>query len=172
MIRPSWEIVKQFEQTLYREARLLDDENYDEWLTMLAPDLFYYMPGVETRFRRDDSTDVYHDVSRMAFYNDDIEMLKKRVARLQTGTAWSEDPATRFAHLITNIEVETTDTPEEYRVYSYFYVYRSRNERDEDTLVGRRDDIWRDENGHYSLVKRTIRPTWSLLLSQNLNVFL
>jgi ethylbenzene dioxygenase beta subunit len=61
---------------------------------------------------------------------------------------------------------------QEYRVYSNFYAYRNRNERDEDTLVGRREDIWRDEGGQYRLARRTITPTWSLLLSKNLNIFL
>jgi ethylbenzene dioxygenase beta subunit len=169
--RPSLEIIKQLEMTLYREVRLLDQERHDEWMTMLAEDLHYYMPGLETRYRAD-KTDTLNDLSRMAYYNDDIAMIQIRVARLYTGTAWSEDPPTRYAHLITNIEVELTDQPQEYRVYSNFYAYRNRNERDEDTLVGRREDIWRDEGGQYRLARRTITPTWSLLLSKNLNIFL
>ena len=31
----------EIEQFLYREARLLDAERYDEWLAMMAPDIHY-----------------------------------------------------------------------------------------------------------------------------------
>lgn len=30
---------------LYREARLLDDREWDEWLTCYAPDVAYWMPA-------------------------------------------------------------------------------------------------------------------------------
>ncbi|HTK64278.1 MAG TPA: 3-phenylpropionate/cinnamic acid dioxygenase subunit beta [Pseudonocardia sp.] len=170
--RPSLELLKEVEQTLYREARLLDTEQFETWVEMLAEDIHYYMPSVENRYRSD-PTDTSKDPSRMAFYNDDIAMIRTRVARLRTGTAWSEDPPTRYTHLITNIEVELTDRPDEYRVYSNFYSYRNRNERDEDVLVGRREDLWRrDPEGRLVLAKRVITPTWSVLPGKNLNVFL
>ena len=35
--RPSLELISEIEQTLYREARLLDREQHDEWMAMLAP---------------------------------------------------------------------------------------------------------------------------------------
>ena len=72
-----------------------------------------------------------------------------------------------------DIEVELTGQPNEYRVYSNFYSYRNRNERDEDVLVGSREDLWRREpDGRLLLVNRTILPKWSVLPSKNLNVFL
>lgn len=170
--QPSLELIKEVEQTLFREARLLDNEQVEEWMAMLAEDIHYFMPGVENRYRSD-STDTSGDLGRMAFYDDDIAMIRTRVARLRTGTAWSEDPPTRYVHLITNIEVELTDQPDQYRVYSNFYSYRNRNERDEDVLVGRRADTWRrDANGKLLLAKRVITPSWSVLPSKNLNVFL
>ena len=170
--RPSLALISELEQTLYREARLLDQERHDEWMAMLAEDLFYYMPGVQTRYRND-TTDTVNDLSRMAYYNDDLDMIFTRVERLKTGTAWSEDPPTRYQHLITNIEVELTDRPNEYRVYTNFFAFRSRNERDEDRpLVGSREDTWRHKDGDYLLVKRIITPKWNTLLSKNLNIFL
>ena len=33
------ELIKTVEQTLYREARLLDQERYHEWVAMLADDI-------------------------------------------------------------------------------------------------------------------------------------
>lgn len=168
---PSLELICELEQNLYREARLLDSEKYSEWMTMLAEDLHYYMPGIETRYRRD-TTEQVKNLKRMAYYNDNLFDIQRRLARLETGTAWSEDPATRYTHLITNIEVELTTKADEYRVYSNFLAYRNRNERDQDTLIGNREDLWRRTRTGWKLVKRMIVLKQNVFLSKNLNIYL
>lgn len=168
---PSPELMCEIQQVLYREARLLDAENYDEWVTLLTEDLHYHMPGIETRYRRD-KTDQVGDLKRMAYYNDSLDDLNKRLRRLKTGTAWSEDPATRYVHLIGNVEVEYTANPQEYKVYSTFLAYRCRNERDQDTLYGNREDIWRRTPEGLKLAKRLIVLKQNVLLSKNLNIYL
>ena len=168
---PSIELIMSLQQVLYKEARLLDAERYSEWVEMLAEDIHYFMPGVETRYRHD-KTDQVGDTTRMAYYNDNLDDLKKRLRRLETGTAWSEDPATRYTHLITNVEVELTDQDNQFRVYSNFLASRNRNERDQDTLIGNREDIWRLKGSSYELLKRTIILKQNVLLSKNLNVYL
>ncbi|GAM16810.1 3-phenylpropionate/cinnamic acid dioxygenase subunit beta [Sphingobium fuliginis] len=167
----SLEVTHALTQTLYREARCLDDEDYAGWVAMLADDLHYHMPGIETRYRRD-KTDQVTDLTRMAYYNDSLDEIKKRLLRLETGTAWSEDPATRYTHIITNVEVEHTDKADEFRVFSNFYAYRNRNERDEDSLIGSRIDIWRETGGAYQLVRRRIILKHNVMLSKNLNIYL
>lgn len=168
---PSAELVNEIQQTLYREARLMDYERYDEWVSMLTEDLHYHMPGIGTRYRKD-PTDQVHDLKRMAYYNDSLDDLKKRLRRLSTGTAWSEDPATRYVHLIGNVEVELTEQKDEYKVYSTFYAYRSRNERDEDSLAGHREDVWRRTPLGLKLARRLILLRQNVLLSKNLNIYL
>jgi len=167
----SLELTHALTQALYREARLLDDEDFAGWVKMLAEDLHYHMPGIETRYRRD-TTNQVSDLTRMAYYNDNLDEIKKRLSRLETGTAWSEDPATRYTHIITNVEVEHTETDGEYRVFSNFYAYRNRNERDEDSLVGNRIDIWREVGGAYQLVTRRIILKHNVMLSKNMNIYL
>lgn len=108
----------------------------------------------------------------MAYYNDNLTEIKKRLSRLETGTAWSEDPATRYTHIITNVEVELTAIPGEYQVFSNFYAYRNRNEREEDSLIGNRIDIWREVENSFQLVMRRIILKHNVLLSKNLNIFL
>ncbi len=166
----SFEIISEVEQTLYREARILDEERYKEWVDMMTDDVHYFMPGLQTRYRKD-KTDYENNLSYMAFYNDNKEELLKRLARLETGTAWSEDPATRYCHLITNVEVELTEDLDEYLVYSNFLAYRNRNERDEDSLIGMRKDLWRRVKGQLKLKKRRIILKQNMLISKNLNVY-
>ncbi|WP_333825453.1 3-phenylpropionate/cinnamic acid dioxygenase subunit beta [Pinisolibacter sp.] len=168
---PAVDLVVEIQQVLYREARLLDAERYDEWVEMLAPDLHYFMPNMETRYRADKSN-IIADLKRAAYFNDNREDMLKRLDRLKTGTAWSEDPATRFTHLIGNVEVELTETESEYRVYSAFLLCRGRNESDEDIQVGKRKDLWRRTPDGLKLVQRTIHLNQNTLLSKNLNAFL
>lgn len=166
----SMELAFELEQTLYREARYLDAERYDDWVEMLASDIHYHMPVIEGRYRKD-KTDMVGDLTRMAYYNDSLADLKQRLARLKTGTAWSEDPATRFVHLITNIEVESTGNEGEYKVYSNFVAYRNRNERDQDVQPGNREDIWRRTENGFQLVKRLIILKQNVLMSKNMNIY-
>lgn len=168
---PSVELTIEIQQLIFREARLLDAERYDEWVEMLAEDLHYFMPNMETRFRADKS-DIIEDLTRAAYFNDDRDDIIKRLARLKTGTAWSEDPATRYTHLIGNVEVELTEKSDEYVVYSAFLLCRGRNERDEDIQVGKRKDLWRRTAEGLKLVQRTIHLNQNTLLSKNLNAFL
>ena len=46
---PTLDLIISLQQVLYKEARLMDQERYSEWVEMLAEDLHYFMPGIETR---------------------------------------------------------------------------------------------------------------------------
>lgn len=168
---PAADLIIEIQQTLYREARLLDTEHFDEWVEMLAADLHYFMPNMETRYRSE-KTNIIEDRKRAAYYNDNRDDIIKRLARLKTGTAWSEDPPTRYTHLIGNVEVEYTETPNEYCVYSAFLLCRGRNESDEEIQIGKRKDIWRRTPAGLKLARRTIYLNQNTLMSKNLNAFL
>ena len=47
---------------------------------------------------------------KLAILDETKETLRGRVARLDTGMAWAEDPPSRTRHMISNIEVEAGDT--------------------------------------------------------------
>jgi ethylbenzene dioxygenase beta subunit len=150
------------------EARYLDQEDYERWFGLLTDDLHYWMPTRETRFRRDETPP---DPQRMNFYRETLESLRMRASRLETGTAWSENPRTRYRHLITNLEVFPAGG-NEIRALSNFIVYRHRLEREEAWLVGQREDLLRTVEGELRIARRTILLDQSVLLSKNLNVYL
>ncbi len=162
------------ESFLYREARVLDEGDYGAWLAMLAPDIHYWMPFIENR-RNEDPAGNYGP-GRLAYYDDDLAYLKIRVKRMQASTAWSEDPATRQVHVVTNIEVEPTEDRSaedrrEFVVRSILLSYRNRGERDEGTQFARRTDLIRFEAGKWLLARRRILLTQNVLLSRNINTF-
>jgi ethylbenzene dioxygenase beta subunit len=168
---PDRDLVFEVEQFLYREARLLDEERLEEWLGLMAEDVQYWMPGIQARYRKDTSGGPLSE--RMAFYDDDLLNLRRRVTRFMHDTAWAEDPPTRACHLINNVEVELTSAVGEYRVYSTFVNCRGRNDVDESWLAGRRTDLLRRvADGGLRLARREIFVTQAVLLAKNLNVFL
>jgi 3-phenylpropionate/cinnamic acid dioxygenase small subunit len=89
----------EFRRLLEREARLLDQLRYDDWLAMYAAECVYWVP----------STPQAGDPRReIAVMFDDRRRLEDRVYRLRTGFAWSQAPASRTVRLITNVEVFAT----------------------------------------------------------------
>jgi len=170
MDMPGIALIHEVEQFLYREARLLDAEQFEAWLELLTEDIHYWMPSLQNRYRRDKGA--AYTEQTMALFDEDIKSLRLRIKRFNTGVAWPEDPPTRHCHIITNIEVELTDKPDEYRVYSAFVNHRSRTEQDEDTLMGRREDILRRVDGVLKLARRKIITTQSTILAKNLSAFL
>lgn len=160
-----WFEVQQF---YFCEARLLDEENYDAWLAMMCEDVTYWAPTRETLFRKDEAPP---DPRRMNFYKETMTSLRLRTNRLRSGTAWSENPRTRYRHLITNVEVEPAQVAGEYTALSNFLIYRNRLERDEDWMVGTRKDVLRRVDGELRLAVREVLLDQNSLLSKNLNVY-
>ena len=63
-----------------------------------------------------------------------------RVARLETGMAWAEDPPSRTRHFIANIEVTPGAAADEVEIHCNFIVYKNRSETEQDFYVGARRD--------------------------------
>lgn len=165
------DLVFEIEQFLYREARLLDDERYDEWVGLMAPDIHYWMPGIQARYRADKGEAISRE--RMAFFDDDLDYLTKRIDRAKQTTAWAEDPPTRHFHMVSNVEVEAGTRPDEWVVHSLVFNLRHRNEMEELTLTARRRDvIRRDLDGVLKIARRLIRLQQTVLQAKNLNTFL
>jgi 3-phenylpropionate/cinnamic acid dioxygenase small subunit len=176
------DVLREIEQFLYREARLLDERRFHEWLELLTDDVHYWMGGRTNRYPRrskaiailDPDRYVEDDRTRedeLAIFDEDKRTLAARVARLDTGMAWAEDPPSRTRHLITNIELEPGDTAQEVKVYSNFLVYRSRAETEQDIYIGARDDILRRVAGNWKIAGRKITLDQNVLLAKNVSIF-
>jgi 3-phenylpropionate/cinnamic acid dioxygenase small subunit len=107
----------------------------------------------------------------LAIFDEDRRSLGARVARLDTGMAWAEDPPSRTRHLITNIEVEAGEAAQEIKAYSNFVVYRSRAETEQDFYVGARRDVLRRVAGTWKIAGRKITLDQNVLLAKNVSIF-
>jgi benzoate/toluate 1,2-dioxygenase beta subunit len=88
-----------FRMLLEREARLLDQLRYDDWLALYAAECIYWVPSTPA------AGDPRREISVMF---DDRRRLEDRIYRFRTGFAWSQAPASRTVRLITNAEVFAT----------------------------------------------------------------
>ncbi|MDR5760090.1 benzoate 1,2-dioxygenase small subunit [Caballeronia sp. LZ035] len=86
---------------LYREARFLDDRQWDEWLGCYAEDVNYWMPAWDD----DDQLTNDHESQISLMYYPDRGGLEDRVFRIKTERSGASLPEPRTSHNVTNVEV-------------------------------------------------------------------
>ena len=79
-------------QFYIREAWLLDERKLKEWLQLFTDDVLYFMPRRKNVPRREQHRELT-PLGDLAILEEDRRYLEMRVARLDTGMAWAEDPA-------------------------------------------------------------------------------
>ncbi|VVP39603.1 benzoate 1,2-dioxygenase small subunit [Pseudomonas fluorescens] len=94
----TYEAVRDF---LYREARYLDDKQWDEWLELYAVDASFWMPSW------DDNDELTEDPQReisLIWYGNRTG-LEDRIFRIKTERSSASIPDTRTSHNLSNIEL-------------------------------------------------------------------
>lgn len=103
----------EFRWLIEREARLLDQLRYEDWLKMYAAECIYWVPSTPK------AGDPRREISVMF---DDRRRLEDRIYRLRTGFAWSQAPASRTVRLVTNVEVFATAGDDVHMLRSNFLI--------------------------------------------------
>lgn len=90
---------------VYREARLLDDRQWDQWLACYSPTAQFWMPAW------DDNDQLVEDPQAhiSLIYYPNREGLEDRVFRIKTERSSASTPEPRTAHFIANLEVLADD---------------------------------------------------------------
>jgi 3-phenylpropionate/cinnamic acid dioxygenase small subunit len=174
-------VVREVERLYYREARLLDERRFREWLDLFTEDVRYWMVTRADRYPKESKAVAALDPARaeadaddddaLAILDESKATLAGRVARLETGMAWAEDPPSRTRHLIANIEVEPGAAAAELTACSNFMVYRSRAETEQDIYVGARRDLLRRMDGVWKIARRKLTLDQNVLLAKNVSIF-
>ena len=170
MVTPRQALWLELMQFYIREAWLLDDRKLAEWLDLFTEDVLYFMPRRKNVRRRELEREVT-PLGDLALIEDDKRYLEMRVARLDTGLAWAEDPPSRTRHLVGNLVVDPQDNGD-VLARTAFLVYRSHLETDQQLFAGSREDVLRRVDGAWKVSKRTIVLDANVLLDKNLSVFL
>lgn len=105
-----------------QEARLIDEQRFDEWLEMWAPDGRYWMP---LEYGQTDRS------AHNSLFDDDLLLLRIRVERLKGAKTYSQKPKSRCHHLLQAPVVEARG-PAEWQTWTAFQYVETRY--DEQTL--------------------------------------
>src|SRR5271156_6207702 len=145
-----------------REAWLLDERKFKEWLDLFPDDVVYFMPRRKNGPRRGAGGGLT-PLGDLAIFEEDKRYLQMRVARLDTGMAWAEDPPSRTRHLVGNLEAELLENGE-VKAKTAFLVYRSHLETDHQLLSGYREDVLRKVDEVWKVARRMIVLDANVLL--------
>ncbi len=122
--RVSRDVREEIEDFLFfDEADLLDRDEFEEWLELLAPNVHYFA-RVRQTLRRAGGPGGFSE--RSMHLSDNYTSLKMRIQRHRTSSDWAEDPPSRIRHYITNVRVRSGEDGDEYRVTSNALLVRTR----------------------------------------------
>ena len=82
------------EQFLFHEARLLDEQRYEEWLALFTEDATYWVPLEQGQKDPFETSSIIHD---------DRTLLELRVKQLRHPRAHARQPLARTVHQVTNV---------------------------------------------------------------------
>jgi 3-phenylpropionate/cinnamic acid dioxygenase small subunit len=166
---------EEIEEFLYREADLLDERRYEDWLALLAEDVRYWMPmrrNVKFGEAEREFTRAGQDIN---WFDEGKETLTRRVRQILTGMHWAEEPVSRISHMVSNVRLlevnPAPNDPQEVTVRCRFLIYRNRVETETDFLVGKREDLLRCVGAEWKIARRKIILDQNVLLSKNLTFF-
>nr|AYA78736.1 aromatic-ring-hydroxylating oxygenase beta subunit [uncultured bacterium] len=164
------ELYLKMQQRLYEEARVLDEERFGDWLDMLSDDVRYVMPMPERCYRKD-HTEQSNAQWQAYIFDDNKDVLKMRIARLESGFVWCEDPRNVIRHLVHNVEVYRAPEPDTLCVHSLVEIHRNRLDGEQRRLLATRVDHWRATDDDYLLARREGVFCHAIVADSNLNLF-
>lgn len=151
-----------------REAQLLDERRFDEWLKFLSPEIIYQVP---VRSVTKDGLGEYD--SGGLRINDRLAHIEARIKRLTTGWAWAEEPPSRVVRCVGSITVEATDEDGVLAAQSAVILHRHRAQAEApDVMAYRRIDELVVRGESIMIRKRLIHMSENVLLSPNISIFL
>lgn len=92
--------IRAVEQFLFREAILLDEKRWEEWLALYTEDCFYWVPSVVGQ---------KDPVETVSLYAEDRMRMEMRIIRINHPRAFSQDYPTRLSHIVGNVMRDPDD---------------------------------------------------------------
>lgn len=152
---------RSLEQFVFREARLLDDRDFDAWLALWTAEGMYWVP----RFFKQQSP-----FGQISLFWEDKMLREVRVRRVTNERNWSQQPNTRTARLMGNIMVDGLDEAGNFIVHATFQLTEWRNTQRQ--LAGSAAYKLRREGGGWRIVLKRVDLVNSDDVFANLEVFI
>jgi 3-phenylpropionate/cinnamic acid dioxygenase small subunit len=154
------------EQFYYREARLLDNRQYQTWLELCLPEIRYSMPArsnplVDNREQGDENMIAIErelegiESDGCPIRDENYAYLMLRVDRSFKMNAWAENPPARTRRLVGNVELQDI-TGDHLSVWSNFHLHYSRPGLRDYLYAGQRRDVLVESGRDYKIAQREI----------------
>ena len=139
--------IKSIEQFLYHEARLLDEQRWEEWNALYLDDAEYWVPATP------DQPDPHNHVSLI--YETGL-LRAVRIKRYKHPNAFSLQPRPRSVHLVNNIILDKFDADSgECSVNSRFVMLQYRREK-QDVFAGSCNHRLRIEGNEFRIAGKRV----------------
>ena len=100
------------ERFLFRQAEILDEKRWDDWLTLFTQDGRYWMPAEADQTDGEGVPNIFWE---------DLNLMKLRIRRNNHPRAHSQAPENRLCHVVSNVIIESEDTIGDIVVRSRFH---------------------------------------------------
>lgn len=142
-------------ELIYREAFLLDESRYEEWLKLFSPSGRYWVPLSKSQVEGD---------AQLSIADEDMDLLRLRIERLASGRAHSQQPPSFMQHVLQQPLLGEQGTDADTYVFRTAFTYSECRQDDVVVLHGhyvhrlvRLDGQWRIELKRVNLVNAASR---------------
>ena len=97
-IRSSTDTLKDVEQFLYRQADILDERRWEEWLALFTDDGIYWMPASATQDTGEGQPNIFWE---------DHYLMDMRIRRVEHPYAHSQEAGHRTSHVVSNVMIQS-----------------------------------------------------------------
>jgi 3-phenylpropionate/cinnamic acid dioxygenase small subunit len=144
MARPNGthDTLREVEQFLYRQAELLDEKRWEDFIRLFAEDGKYWMPAAPEQTTGEGVPSIFYE---------DRNLMTVRMKRVTHPHAWSQSPMWGTSHLVSNVAIEREDPRTgELTVRSRFHMMEFRRDASRHFAGTYRHQLVR-ENGDYRI---------------------
>jgi 3-phenylpropionate/cinnamic acid dioxygenase small subunit len=175
------ELQLELEQFYYREARMLDGRQYQQWFALLTEDMRYIIPSrtnplVNNRERgNEDMISIERelegeDSDGCPIREEGYLQMMIRVERAYKINSWSENPPARTRRIVGNLEI-IADDGDTLTIYSNFHMHYARPGGKNFLYSGQRRDTLLKASGSYKLARREVILDYSNVEYPTLGLF-
>jgi benzoate/toluate 1,2-dioxygenase beta subunit len=89
------------EKFLYRQAEIVDDQQWDDWLALFTDDGKYWMPAAADQEEAEGQPNIFYE---------DLYLMEMRAKRVTHPYAHSQAPVQRLSRVVSNVIIESVDS--------------------------------------------------------------
>lgn len=138
-------LINEVSQFLFREARLQDTHEYDEWEALWTRDGVYWVPA---------NGDDIDPETQMSIIYDNRSRIALRIKQFHTGKRHTQAPRSRLGRVLSNVEIIEA-SGDEIRVAANAMVFES-NLRAETVWCTRNEYLLRREDGGLRMARKKV----------------